>query len=142
MAKLTEIVNLKADITYVDTSLNSKVEITQVLTDVPVDAVFTDTVYDNTSVVANTTAIDIINSDDTVEGSIDTKISVKADIANIYTKIEIDNKLVILSGDTASRPSENLTVGQFYFDTEIAQPIWLKTIAETNIWVNGVGDAK
>ena len=45
MAKLTDIVKFKADITYVDNSLNSKVENSKVLTDVPENAVFTDTVY-------------------------------------------------------------------------------------------------
>ena len=43
------------------------------------------------------------------------------------------------SGTTAQRPSANLYVGQFYFDTTLALPIWLKTPGAAPVWVNASG---
>jgi hypothetical protein len=42
------------------------------------------------------------------------------------------------SGATSARPTSNLWVGRFYFDTTLGIPIWCKTPA-TPIWVNASG---
>jgi hypothetical protein len=45
------------------------------------------------------------------------------------------NVTVPASGNTASRPTEFLEIGQFYFDTTINRPIWYNG---TN-WINAAG---
>ena len=41
------------------------------------------------------------------------------------------------NGTTALRPTADLTVGQFYFDTTLGKPIWWKSIAAG--WVDATG---
>ena len=43
------------------------------------------------------------------------------------------------SGPTASRPSSGLYVGQFWFDTSLGVPVWVKTVSPAIVWVNGAG---
>jgi len=42
------------------------------------------------------------------------------------------------SGTTANRPTANLWVGRFYFDTTLGQPIWVKTTSPV-VWVDATG---
>lgn len=42
------------------------------------------------------------------------------------------------SGPTTQRPTSNLYIGLFYFDTTIGKPIWLRS-ANPNVWVDGAG---
>jgi hypothetical protein len=44
------------------------------------------------------------------------------------------------SGSTASRPTNALYTGKFYFDTTLGLPIWVKSVNPT-VWVNGAGAA-
>jgi hypothetical protein len=52
---------------------------------------------------------------------------------------QIDNftrsVLIPGSGTTAQRPTENLNLGQFYFDTSLGKPIWYNG----TVWVNSSG---
>jgi hypothetical protein len=57
------------------------------------------------------------------------------DAANAQTQQVINTLLTPSSGTTASRPSTDLQVGQFYFDTTINRPIWWDG---TN-WINAAG---
>lgn len=43
------------------------------------------------------------------------------------------------SGTTAQRPTQNLYVGQFYFDTTLGKPVWLKTPGAVPVWVDATG---
>lgn len=45
------------------------------------------------------------------------------------------------SGTTASRPTANLYVGQFWFDTTLGYPVWCKTTGASPVWVNATGAA-
>jgi hypothetical protein len=54
------------------------------------------------------------------------------------------NVTVPASGTTANRPTENLQVGQYYFDTSLGYPIywngsdWVNAIGEPLIFLTGV----
>lgn len=43
------------------------------------------------------------------------------------------------SGPTTSRPTQNLYVGQFWFDTTLGLPVWVKTAGAVPVWVNATG---
>jgi len=43
-----------------------------------------------------------------------------------------------LSGSTLGRPTQNLWVGQMYFDTTLNKPIWIKTIQPV-VWIDATG---
>lgn len=43
-----------------------------------------------------------------------------------------------VSGSTANRPSTNLVVGDFYFDTTLNKPVWCKTTSPI-VWVDATG---
>lgn len=43
------------------------------------------------------------------------------------------------SGPTSARPTQNLYVGQFWFDTTLGFPVWLKTPGSSPVWVNASG---
>lgn len=45
------------------------------------------------------------------------------------------------SGPTTARPTAQLYVGKFYFDTTLGLPVWLKTPGATPVWVNASGAA-
>jgi hypothetical protein len=51
----------------------------------------------------------------------------------------LDNFLTVIStpqnGTTANRPTQNLQVGQFYFDTTLGYPIWYNG----TVWKNASG---
>jgi len=51
----------------------------------------------------------------------------------------LDSFLVAIStpqnGTTANRPTQNLQIGQFYFDTTIGYPVWW----DGEYWVNALG---
>lgn len=42
------------------------------------------------------------------------------------------------SGTTAQRPTTNLWIGRFYFDTTLNLPIWVKTVS-TVVWIKADG---
>jgi hypothetical protein len=54
------------------------------------------------------------------------------------------NVTVPASGSTANRPTENLQVGQYYFDTSLGYPIywngsdWVNALGEPLIFLTGV----
>jgi hypothetical protein len=43
------------------------------------------------------------------------------------------------SGPTASRPTTNLYVGRFWFDTTLGYPVWCKSLGSSPVWVNATG---
>lgn len=43
------------------------------------------------------------------------------------------------SGPTTSRPTANLYTGQFFFDTTLGYPVWVKTPGRSPVWVNASG---
>lgn len=43
------------------------------------------------------------------------------------------------SGPTTQRPTTNTYVGQFYFDTTLGKPIWVKTPGAAPGWVDATG---
>jgi len=43
------------------------------------------------------------------------------------------------SGPTTARPTANLYVGQFWFDTTLGLPVWVKTTGASPVWVNASG---
>ena len=43
------------------------------------------------------------------------------------------------SGPTSMRPTTRLYVGQFWFDTTLGYPVWLKTAGSPAVWVNASG---
>jgi hypothetical protein len=45
------------------------------------------------------------------------------------------------SGPTTMRPTSNLYIGQFWFDTTLGYPVWCKTAGASPVWVNGAGAA-
>lgn len=45
------------------------------------------------------------------------------------------------SGPTANRPVTNTYVGQFWFDTTLGYPVWVKTPGAAPVWVNATGAA-
>jgi len=57
------------------------------------------------------------------------------DAANVQTQQAINTLSTPSAGITANRPSTDLQVGQFYFDTTINRPIWWDG---TN-WINAAG---
>jgi len=44
------------------------------------------------------------------------------------------------SGTTANRPTTGVRVGEFYFDTTINKPIWVKTVSPI-VWIDATGAA-
>lgn len=42
------------------------------------------------------------------------------------------------SGTTAQRPTKNLYIGQFYYDTTLNYPVYVRTISPV-VWRNGAG---
>lgn len=54
-----------------------------------------------------------------------------------FTEIDnyTQNSIIPASGSTSSRPTLNLLVGQFYFDTTLGYPVWYNG---TN-WVDATG---
>jgi hypothetical protein len=44
------------------------------------------------------------------------------------------------SGTSTNRPTKNLYVGQPFFDTTLALPIWVQSLNPT-VWCNGSGTA-
>jgi hypothetical protein len=42
------------------------------------------------------------------------------------------------SGTTAQRPTTSLYVGQFWFDTTLGLPVWVKTLSPV-VWVTAAG---
>lgn len=42
------------------------------------------------------------------------------------------------SGTTANRPTANVYVGQFYFDTTLGRPIWAQSIGPI-VWIKADG---
>ena len=57
------------------------------------------------------------------------------DALNVQTTNAINTLATPSAGTTAARPSTDLQVGQFYFDTTINRPIWWDG---TN-WINAAG---
>jgi len=57
------------------------------------------------------------------------------DALNVQTTNAINTLSTPSAGTTAARPSTDLQVGQFYFDTTINRPIWWDG---TN-WINAAG---
>ena len=57
------------------------------------------------------------------------------DATNVQTITNITTLATPSSGTTAERPTTDLQVGQFYFDTSITRPIWW---TGTN-WINAAG---
>jgi hypothetical protein len=57
------------------------------------------------------------------------------DAANVQTQQAINTLSTPSAGTTALRPTTDLQVGQFYFDTSLGIPIWWNG---TN-WVNATG---
>jgi hypothetical protein len=43
------------------------------------------------------------------------------------------------SGPTTARPTTNLYVGQFYFDTTLGFPVWCSAPGSSPTWVNSQG---
>lgn len=43
------------------------------------------------------------------------------------------------SGPTTARPTANLYVGQFWFDTTLGYPVWVLTPGASPVWVNATG---
>lgn len=54
---------------------------------------------------------------------------------SIFVRVK---KLDRLSGTTANRPTNNLRVGQPFFDSTLGIPIWCKSLGPT-VWVNSAG---
>lgn len=42
------------------------------------------------------------------------------------------------SGTTANRPTKNLWIGRWYFDTSLSKPIWLKSV-NPSVWIDATG---
>jgi len=57
------------------------------------------------------------------------------DSTNVQTNTNINTLATPSAGTTAERPTTDLQVGQFYFDTTITRPIWW---TGTN-WINAAG---
>ena len=47
-------------------------------------------------------------------------------------------RAVSTSGATADRPTQDLFIGQVYFDTTLGLPIWLKSV-RPSVWVDATG---
>lgn len=43
------------------------------------------------------------------------------------------------SGNTASRPTSGISVGQMYYDMSLLKPIWLKAFGTPNVWTDAAG---
>ena len=57
------------------------------------------------------------------------------DAVNVQTITEITTLATPSSGTTAARPTTDLQVGQFYFDTTLTRPIWWTGTD----WINAAG---
>jgi hypothetical protein len=57
-------------------------------------------------------------------------------VPNIYDGINYATPVRNLNGSTAFRPT-NLKVGDYYFDTQLGKPIWLKATPSTWVDANG-----
>lgn len=42
------------------------------------------------------------------------------------------------SGATTARPTSQLWIGRFFFDTTLGKPVWVKSVQPT-VWVDGSG---
>ena len=102
----------------------------KLLSDVPIDAVFTDTEYDDTSILIS---IATLNADDSTSGSVDSKVKVVNDL--VTTNTASIATLEPKSGETSSRPTTSLVVGLMYFDTDLTKPIWYTG----SDWVDSTG---
>jgi len=58
--------------------------------------------------------------------------------ANWTQRIQNIVRTLNTSGPTAQRPTSNLYIGLFFFDTTINKPIWLRSV-NPNVWVDGAG---
>jgi len=43
------------------------------------------------------------------------------------------------SGTTAQRPTANLYIGQFWYDTSLGYPVWVHAISPSIVWHNAAG---
>jgi len=43
------------------------------------------------------------------------------------------------SGTTALRPTKNLWIGRFYYDTTLNKPIWVNAVTPAVVWKDAVG---
>jgi hypothetical protein len=43
------------------------------------------------------------------------------------------------SGTTAQRPTTNLYIGQFWYDTTLGLPVWVHSVGPPIVWHNGAG---
>jgi hypothetical protein len=43
------------------------------------------------------------------------------------------------SGPTTARPTTNVYVGQFWYDTSLGLPVWVDTIGPPIVWHNAAG---
>jgi hypothetical protein len=43
------------------------------------------------------------------------------------------------SGPTTARPTTNLYIGQFWYDTTLGYPVWVNAISPTIVWHNAAG---
>jgi hypothetical protein len=54
------------------------------------------------------------------------------------TKVALLVGTITDSGPTANRPTKNLWIGRFYFDTDLQMPIWVLTV-NPSVWVDATG---
>lgn len=60
--------------------------------------------------------------------------------AEWFSRLWDVSKKINQSGTTANRPINGLSVGDYYFDTDLGHPIWLKShAAGVSDWVDGAG---
>ena len=45
------------------------------------------------------------------------------------------------SGPTTNRPTKNLYIGQFWYDTTLGYPVWVHEASPSIIWHNAAGAA-
>jgi hypothetical protein len=53
---------------------------------------------------------------------------------NWFNKLWIVTGRSDISGTTANRPTSDLYVGLYYYDTTLSKPIWLKSVRPT-VWI-------
>ena len=58
---------------------------------------------------------------------------------NFFTKVYTILLACSQSGTTAKRPTDNLFIGQVYFDTSLGIPIWCSAFGATATWVDATG---
>lgn len=44
------------------------------------------------------------------------------------------------SGTTANRPTTNLWIGRFFYDTTLNLPIWVNAVTPSIVWKDGAGN--